>query len=93
MLRKLVEASPCMVTPKWVETRCQPIAISDMIELLVRAATRSDLSPGVYDAGGPDVITYSEMITMFADVAGLPRRWLSRSRSSPPASRRFGWVS
>lgn len=76
MLRKLVEALPCMVTPKWVETRCQPIAITDMIELLVRAATTKDLAPGIYDAGGPDVITYSQMITMFADVAGLPRRWL-----------------
>ncbi len=76
MLRKLVEALPCMVTPKWVETRCQPIAITDMIELLVRAATESELAPGVYDAGGPDVITYSEMITMFADVSGLPRRLL-----------------
>jgi uncharacterized protein YbjT (DUF2867 family) len=76
MLRKLVEGLPCMVTPKWVETRCQPIAITDVIDLLVRAATSDDLAPGVYDAGGPDVITYSEMITMFADVAGLPRRWL-----------------
>ncbi|HEY5439208.1 MAG TPA: SDR family oxidoreductase [Acidimicrobiales bacterium] len=76
MLRKLVEVLPCMVTPKWVETRCQPIAITDMIELLVRAAISTELSPGVYCAGGPDILTYSEMITMFADAAGLPRRWL-----------------
>jgi uncharacterized protein YbjT (DUF2867 family) len=76
MLRKLVEALPFMVTPKWVETRCQPIAITDMIELLVRAAVSNDLSSGIYGAGGPDIITYSEMIAMFADAAGLPRRWL-----------------
>jgi uncharacterized protein YbjT (DUF2867 family) len=76
MLRKLVEGLPFMVTPKWVETRCQPIAISDMIELLVRAASADHLLPGVYDAGGRDVITYSEMISLFADVSGLPRRWL-----------------
>ena len=76
MLRKLVEGLPFMVTPKWVETRCQPIAITDVIELLVRAATSTNLPPGVYDAGGPDVVTYSEMIAMFAEVAGLPRRWL-----------------
>jgi len=76
MLRKLVEGLPFMVTPKWVETRCQPIAITDMIELLVRAATSNDVPPGVYGAGGPDVVTYSEMIAMFAEVAGLPRRWL-----------------
>ncbi|HLK46253.1 MAG TPA: DUF2867 domain-containing protein, partial [Acidimicrobiales bacterium] len=78
MLRKLVEVLPVMVTPKWVETRCQPIAITDVVELLVRAVATTTLAPGVYDAGGPDVVTYSEMMATFADVAGLPRRWLVR---------------
>ncbi len=76
MLRKLVENLPMMVTPKWVETKCQPIAITDMIELLVRAVSAPDLAPGVYDAGGPDVVTYSEMIALYATAAALPRRWL-----------------
>ena len=76
MLRKLVECLPVMVTPKWVETKCQPIAISDVVELLVRAVVHADLAPGIYDAGGPDVVTYSQMMATFAQVAGLPRRWL-----------------
>lgn len=76
MLRKLVEGLPVMVTPKWVETRCQPIAVTDIVELLTRAVTSADVEPGVYEAGGPDVVPYSEMISMFAAVAGLPRRWL-----------------
>ncbi len=76
MLRKLVDRLPVMVTPKWVQTRCQPIGVSDAVELLARAVEATDIPAGVYDAGGADVVTYSQMIAMFAEVAGLPRRWL-----------------
>jgi uncharacterized protein YbjT (DUF2867 family) len=76
MLRYLVEVLPIMVTPRWVSTRCQPIAISDILELLVQAATDDDVSPGVYEVGGPDVVTYAEMMSIYAEVAGLPRRRL-----------------
>jgi uncharacterized protein YbjT (DUF2867 family) len=74
MLRYLVELLPFMVTPRWVNTRCQPIAISDIVNLLVRASTDSAVPTGVYEVGGPDVVSYAEMMELYAEVAGLPRR-------------------
>ena len=62
MLRYLVEVLPVMVTPRWVETRCQPIAIADIVDLLVEAVTRPGAIGGVYEVGGPDVVTYAEMM-------------------------------
>ena len=65
-----------MVTPKWVETRIQPIAVSDVLRYLVGCAT---LPPGVnrrFDIGGPDILTYAEMMRRYAEVAGLPPRVL-----------------
>jgi uncharacterized protein YbjT (DUF2867 family) len=74
MLRYLVELLPFMVTPRWVNTCCQPIAISDIVELLVRASTDRAVPAGVYEVGGPDVVSYATMMELYAEVAGLPRR-------------------
>ena len=74
MLRYLVELLPFMVTPRWVHTCCQPIAISDIVELLVRTSTDPAVPAGVYEVGGPDVVSYAEMMELYAEVAGLPRR-------------------
>jgi uncharacterized protein YbjT (DUF2867 family) len=74
MLRYLVDVLPVMVTPRWVTTRCQPIAISDVIELLVEAVTRDDITPGIYEVGCPDVVTYEQMMDLYAEVAGLRMR-------------------
>jgi hypothetical protein len=74
MLRYLTERLPAMVTPKWVETRVQPIAIRDVLRYLVLAA---DLPPEVsraFDIGGPEVMTYQDMMQRYAAVAGLPKR-------------------
>ena len=76
MLRYLVDVLPIMVTPRWVTTRCQPIAISDILELLVQAITDDGISAGICEVGGPDVVTYAEMMARYAQVAGLPRRRL-----------------
>jgi uncharacterized protein YbjT (DUF2867 family) len=78
MLRYLVEVLPVMVTPRWVETKCQPIAISDVINLLIEAVTQSGDLRGIYEVGGPDVVTYAEMMALYAEVAGLARRRLIR---------------
>ena len=72
MLRYLVEVLPVMVTPRWVTTRCQPIAISDILALLVRAVTDTDLAAGIYEVGGPDVVTYAEMMALYAGSPGSP---------------------
>ena len=76
MLRYLVEVLPIMVTPRWVTTRCQPISISDVVALLVSAVTLEEPVKGIYEIGGPDVVSYAEMMALYAQVAGLPRRRL-----------------
>ena len=78
MLRYLVEVLPIMVTPRWVTTRCQPIAISDVVTFLVQAVTDSEVHGGIYEIGGADVVTYAEMMAIYAQVAGLSRRHLIR---------------
>ncbi len=78
MLRYLVEVLPIMVTPRWVTNQCQPISISDVLALLVQAVTDSDVHGGIYEIGGPDVVTYAEMMAVYAQVAGLLRRHLIR---------------
>ncbi|HXQ62798.1 MAG TPA: SDR family oxidoreductase [Acidimicrobiales bacterium] len=78
MLRYLVEVLPVMVTPRWVETRCQPIAITDVVDLLVAAVTQTGTIGGIYEAGGPDVVTYAQMMALYAETAGLARRRLIR---------------
>jgi uncharacterized protein YbjT (DUF2867 family) len=74
MLRYLTERLPAMVTPRWVNTRIQPIAVRDVLRYLVAAAT---LPPNVsrrFDIGGPEVLTYREMMQRYARVAGLRPR-------------------
>ncbi len=74
MLRYLTERLPVMVTPRWVRTRIQPIAIRDVIRYLAACATVPDELNRTFDIGGPDVLTYVEMMQRYAVVAGLRRR-------------------
>jgi uncharacterized protein YbjT (DUF2867 family) len=76
MLRYLTEVLPAMVTPSWVQTRCQPIAIRDV--LLYLGACLNETAPGhtVYEIGGPEVLSYLDMMQAYARVAGLPRRFV-----------------
>ncbi len=76
MLRYLTEILPIMVTPSWVRTRCQPIAIRDVLAYLVAALTDEGAGDHVYEIGGPDVLSYRDMMQVYADAAGLPRRLL-----------------
>jgi uncharacterized protein YbjT (DUF2867 family) len=74
MLRYLTERLPVMVTPRWVHTRIQPIAIRDVLHYLVASAgLPAEVSRG-FDIGGPDVLTYAGMMRRYAAVAGLNRR-------------------
>ena len=74
MLRNLVEVLPAMVTPKWVRTRCQPVAIRDMLHYLVAAIDEPAAAGRVLEVGGPDVLTYLDMMRVYAEIAGLPKR-------------------
>ena len=74
MLRYLTERLPAMVTPRWVHNRIQPIAVRDVLHYLVHAATVDAGLNRAFDIGGPDVLTYLDMMRRYAVVAGLPRR-------------------
>jgi uncharacterized protein YbjT (DUF2867 family) len=74
MLRYLTERLPAMVTPTWVHTRIQPIAVRDVLHYLTGCAGLPDGLNRRFDIGGPDVLTYAGMMNRFAEVAGLRRR-------------------
>jgi uncharacterized protein YbjT (DUF2867 family) len=88
--RQLVENLPVMVTPRWVRTRTQPIAISDVVRYLV-GVLRTEIGSRSFDIGGPDILRYADMLQRVADIEGrrlvvipvplltprLSSRWLS----------------
>ncbi|MDX1604134.1 MAG: SDR family oxidoreductase [Salinimicrobium sediminis] len=74
IIRDLVEKLPVMITPKWVETKSQPIAIRNVLEFLTGVLLREETFNKAYDIGGPDVLTYKEMLLQFAAVRGFKRR-------------------
>ena len=74
MLRYLTERLPIMVTPKWVTVRIQPIAVRDVLRYLVGAAgIKEDLNDH-FDIGGPEVLTYKDLMMQYAEAAGLRKR-------------------
>jgi len=78
MLRNLTDVLPVMVTPRWVSTRCQPVAIRDILHWLVRAIATPEAKGRVLEVGGPEVVTYEEMMRAYAQVAGLRKRLVIR---------------
>ncbi len=74
MLRYLTERLPAMVTPRWVHNRIQPIAIRDVLHYLVESADLPGEVNRTFDIGGPDVLTYLDMMHRYTAVAGLPHR-------------------
>lgn len=74
IIRDLVEKLPVMITPKWLNTRCQPIAIRNVLQFLTGVMLKPETFNKSYDIGGPDILTYKEMLLLFAKVRGLQRR-------------------
>lgn len=72
MLRHLTERLPVMTTPRWVRSRTQPIAVRDVLRYLVAWAQVPGTVNRGFDIGGPDVLTYADMMQGYAAVAGLP---------------------
>ncbi|MDZ4701408.1 MAG: SDR family oxidoreductase [Rhodothermales bacterium] len=75
MIRYLTERVPVMICPQWVYTRTQPIGIREVLEYLAAALAVPDSSGRVIEIGGADVVTYGEMMTIYAEVRGL-KRWM-----------------
>jgi len=74
IIRDLVEKLPIMIAPKWLKTKCQPIAIHDVMDFLVKTLFCKTVYDKNFDIGGPDVLTYKEMLKGYAKVRGLKRR-------------------
>ena len=91
MTRQLVAHLPAMITPRWVHTRTQPIAVADVVRYLVGVLTAPEAEGRTFDVGGPEVLEYLEMLQRVADIQGrrllivpvplltpqLSSRWLS----------------
>ncbi|HEY0666565.1 MAG TPA: NAD(P)H-binding protein, partial [Sphingobacteriaceae bacterium] len=74
IIRDLVEKLPFMIAPRWLNTKCQPIAIRNVVEYLVGVIGKIETYNKSYDIGGPDILTYKEMLLRFAKIRGLKRR-------------------
>jgi uncharacterized protein YbjT (DUF2867 family) len=74
IIRDLVEKLPIMIAPRWLNTQCQPIAIRNVIEFLARVLSREETYNQSFDIGGPDILSYKQMLLQFAEVRRLKRR-------------------
>ena len=73
IIRDIVEKLPIMITPKWLNTKCQPIAIRNVIQFLVGVLGKEFTYNQHYDIAGTDVLTYKEMLLQYAKIRGLKR--------------------
>ncbi len=76
LLRDMTERVPIMICPRWVRTRTQPIAIRDVLSYLIAAHDRRLAATEVYEIGGPDVVSYQDLMLMYARLRGLKRRMI-----------------
>lgn len=76
ILRYLVDRLPVMVTPRWVNTPCQPIAVRNVLGYLLACLTCDETIGQTFDVGQPRATTYRELMKIYAEEAGLARRWI-----------------
>ena len=77
-----------MVTPKWVSTHCQPIAVRNVIGYLVGALDHGETTGQVYDIGGPEALRYREIMRIMAEELGLRPLFMARQALFEIASAR-----
>jgi len=75
IIRDLVEKLPIMIAPRWLNTRCQPIAVSDVLYYLIEVLNQPKAFNKTLEIGGPDIRTFKEMLLTYAKLRGL-RRWI-----------------
>jgi len=90
IIRDLAEKLPVLVTPRWVHTHCQPIAIRNVLDYLTNILDRPETAQNSYDIGGPEVMSYLDLIKGYCDVRGLKRIFLPTRLLSPRLS--SGWL-
>ncbi len=91
VIRDLVYNLPVMVTPRWVQSKSVPIALDDLLEYLIRVPELESAAGEIYEAGGPEVLTYAELMRQFGDVVGKKPRIIPVPVLSPGLSSR--WLS
>ena len=75
IIRDLVHKLPVMITPRWLNTKCQPIGIPDVLEFLLKSLLNTSTYNQSFDIGGPDILTYKEMLLGFAKATHV-KRWI-----------------
>ena len=90
IIRDLVEKLPFMITPRWTATRCQPIAIRNVIGYLTGCLDTPETTGQELDIGGPEILTYRELLRLYAEVRGLRRWFISVPLLTPRLS--AGWL-
>lgn len=91
IIRDLTEKLPIMLAPKWITTRCQPIAIKNVLQYLEGVMLKEEAYNRIFDIGGPDILSYRDMLYGYAKVRGLNRLIFSSVFISPKFSSR--WLS
>ena len=89
LTRQLVAHLPAMVTPRWVGTRCQPIGVDDVVRYLVGVLVAPEAEGQVYEVGGPEVLTYREMLQRVARIEGRSLPIMSVPVLTPGLSSRW----
>lgn len=74
IIRDLVEKLPVMITPRWLHTKCQPIGVADVIRFLDKSLLNEAIFNKNFDIGGPDILSYKEMLLIFAKERNLKRK-------------------
>jgi uncharacterized protein YbjT (DUF2867 family) len=73
IIRDLVEKLPVMIAPKWIETKCQPIGVHNVLQYLKGVLLCQEAIGQTFDIGGPNILTYRQMMLQFAEARGLKR--------------------
>lgn len=91
MLKHLVERLPVMICPKWIDTKIQPIAVKDVLAYLTGCLLNPETAGKKFDIGGPEVLTYREMMHQYTDAVRIPRRIIFRAPVLSPRLAAY-WV-
>ena len=86
MIRDIVEKLPILITPKWVLTKAQPIAIRDVIAYLRRVLFNEHCYNQTFDIGGPEILTYKDMMLQYATIRKLKRKLITTALITPKIS-------
>ncbi|PLY00414.1 MAG: DUF2867 domain-containing protein, partial [Desulfuromonas sp.] len=76
ILRYLVERLPIMITPRWVSTQCQPVAVRNVLYYLASCLNAPETTGETFDIGTEEIVTYADLMRIYAEEAGLPKRWI-----------------